>query len=64
MTIRAISSYKRFIGLSTDTKPSGISPGSEFFEVNTGQKWIFDGNNWVEDISLIYALSQALKERT
>ena len=43
----------RFIGASTDTKPTNasnsISPGTTFYEYNTGIMYItYDGTNWVE----------------
>ena len=38
----------RWIGLSTDTKPtSGIPVGATFFEVNTGFMFIYNGFAWV-----------------
>jgi hypothetical protein len=40
---------RRFIGLSTDVKPTGVKSGSEFFESNTGLWFInIDGTNWVQ----------------
>jgi len=40
--------YQRFIGLSTDTKPTaGIPVGSTFFETDTGSAYAYDGTNWV-----------------
>lgn len=64
MAIKFVTSSKRWIGLSTDTKPTPASDevGSTFFETNTGQGFIWNGSNWIEDITLIYALAQALKE--
>ena len=54
---------RKYLGLSTDTKPmDDIPAGSKFTEINTGLKWIFDGTNWIEDMTLIYALTEALKE--
>ena len=42
-----ITTIQRFIGLSTDTKPSGVPPGSIFFEYDTGDMFItFDGDTW------------------
>ena len=36
-----------FIGLSTDTKPSGINIGSRFWEYDTSIEYIcYDGDNW------------------
>lgn len=38
----------RWIGLSTDTKPtSGIPVGATYFEVNTGFLFIYNGYAWV-----------------
>ena len=48
-------------GLSTDTKPS-VASGSTFYEINTGIRWVSHKGSWVEDISMIYALTQALRE--
>lgn len=60
MTVKLVSTIQRWIGLSTDTKPStNIKVGSTYYELNTGQGWIWDGSNWVEDIRLIYALTVA-----
>ena len=36
-----------FIGLSTDTKPSGVNIGSKFWEYDTSIDYIcYDGENW------------------
>ena len=37
----------RFIGLSTDTKPTGVNTGATYFEQNTGFMFIFNGYAWV-----------------
>jgi hypothetical protein len=48
MAIQAIgSTNNRFIGLSTDTKPTGVNAGATFFEVNTGLMFIYIGYAWV-----------------
>jgi len=60
MSVELVSTIQRWIGLSTDTKPASPDRvGSTFYELNTGQGWIWDGSNWVEDIRLIYALTVA-----
>lgn len=51
---------QKYRGLSTDTKPTDARAGAEFTETNTGVKWFYDGTNWQEDLTLIYALSQVL----
>ncbi|MFH1883439.1 MAG: hypothetical protein ABIL62_12095 [Planctomycetota bacterium] len=61
MTIQRVNENWNFIGLSTDTKDNITRTiGSTFYETNTGKKWIWDGVSWVEDLELIYALSQIL----
>ena len=47
--IQAIGSMNnRFIGLSTDTKPTDINAGATFYEYDTGKLYITpDGSNWV-----------------
>ena len=44
-----------YIGLSTDTKPTGdpaIGNGSFFMEIDTGKLFVYDGTNkiWVEQL--------------
>ena len=48
MTKLALSTH-RFIGLSTDTKDTGVPIGSTWHEYDTGLLYItYDGTNWVE----------------
>jgi hypothetical protein len=48
MTVQRIGSMNnRFIGLSTDTKPTTVNPGATFFEANTGFLFIYNGYAWV-----------------
>lgn len=38
--------------LSTDTKPTlNVEGGSILYETNTGDKFIFSGNEWIQIIS-------------
>ena len=61
MTVILVTTIQRWIGLSTDTKPSSnIKVGSTFYETNTGKGWIWDGDIWTEDLSMIHAVNQAL----
>ena len=40
---------QRFVGLSTDTKPTGVSAGSTFVEYDSHETHItYDGTNWVK----------------
>ena len=49
MTVTRIGSLEnRFIGLSTDMKPTANTQnGGTFFEQNTGLMWIYNGYAWV-----------------
>ena len=42
---------KRFIGLSTDTKPTGQPAGSTIYLTDSKEVHIFDGTNWQEYIT-------------
>ena len=47
MAVKLIGTIQRYIGLSTDTKPTGVPVGSEFEEHNTGAVYkTYDGTNW------------------
>lgn len=37
---------RRFIGLSSDTKPSGPPAGSTFYETDTLRWYVYDGAAW------------------
>ena len=41
--------YAKIAGLSTDTKPTGLAMGSEFLEVDTGDKYLYNetSGEWV-----------------
>lgn len=51
---------EEYICLSSDTKPEGVPAGSTCEYTDTGEKFKYDGANWNEDLTLIFALSQAL----
>ena len=59
MTVKFVTSIQNWIGLDSDTKPTSPPAGSTFYETNTGQGWIYNGSNWVEDLRLIRALAEA-----
>lgn len=63
MAVIAIrATHTNFVCLSTDTKPMvGVLEGATLQYLNTGECWIFDGTKWIEDLSIIYAVNQALK---
>jgi len=62
MTVRLVTTIQRWIGESGDTKPENPPVGSTFYELDVGQSFIYNGSEWVEDISMIYAMTQALAE--
>lgn len=62
MTVRMASRKDEYCGLSTDIKPTPDFPMAEFYETNTGQNWIWDGEEWVEDLKLFRAMTDALAE--
>jgi len=48
MTVQSIGSMNnRFVGLSTDTKPTVVNNGATFYEFNTGFMFIYNGYAWV-----------------
>jgi len=47
MGVKMETTIQRFVGLSTDTKPTGVPVGSTFYEYNTRTYYItYDGTNW------------------
>jgi hypothetical protein len=42
-----------FMGLSTDTKPTGVAPGSRFLETDTGKVWMYYNTNVWTQVALI-----------
>ena len=66
MTVTRISREvpERYTGHSGDVKPTtGVGAGSTFLELDTGAKYIWVNGTWEEDLTLIYAFSQALKQQ-
>jgi len=48
MTVKLMNTINRWIGLSTDTKPTTVAIGSTFHEYDTKLTYItYDGTNWV-----------------
>ena len=60
MTVFTQVVFDHYICKSTDTKPAG-RPGETLIEWNTGESFIHNGENWVEDLRQIYAYDKALK---
>ena len=36
----------KYIGLSTDTKPTDVPPGTRFYETDTGLIYVYTGTVW------------------
>ena len=51
MAVKEISSTKRYIGLSTDSKPGDAEFGSKFTESDTHDKWVLADTGWVRDFT-------------
>jgi hypothetical protein len=61
MAVKLITDVRKFIGLSTDTKPYLTGIGGKFTEIDTGAKFLWNGEQWVDDLTLTYAFLEALK---
>ena len=46
MAVTLVSTIKRFVGLSTDDKPTDCPAGSRFFAFDTPAHFVFDGTDW------------------
>lgn len=46
MTVTHIGQFQRYLGTSSDSKPSGAAPGSEFYETDTQKTFRSDGSTW------------------
>jgi hypothetical protein len=46
----ATSATKRFVGYSSDTKPTGVPAGTWFEELDTGLVYRFDGTQWMQPV--------------
>ena len=52
-----------YLCLSGDVKPTtGISVGTTITEIDTGARFIWYMDTWEDDLTMIYAVSQALKQ--
>ena len=49
MAVVLMATVKNFVGLSTDSKPTGVPASSTFFEYDSHELHItYDGTNWVK----------------
>ena len=50
MTVKFVATINRWIGHSTDTKPTSVPVGSKFFEYDKIKTFItYDGTNWIRE---------------
>lgn len=47
MTVERREVFEKYIGLSSDTKPS-VGIGSEFYETDTKKRYVYTATGWVE----------------
>jgi hypothetical protein len=48
MAVKLLTNVTKYMGLSTDTKPTSVLIGSTFFEYDTSSSYrTYDGTNWV-----------------
>ena len=52
MAVKPMNMAQEFSGLRTDNKPTGVYQGSAFIEIDTGDIYLFDGTQWVKQLSL------------
>jgi len=59
----AAKSNDNFLGLSGDVKPTkGVGVGTYFTEIDTGAKYVWFNGAWAKDLTLIYAIQQAMEQ--
>ncbi len=47
MAVKLMATISRYIGASSDTKPTSVPVGSTFYEYDTKLNYItYDGTNW------------------
>jgi len=60
---KMLTSIKRFIGVSTEPKPTDCPNGSTFLEKDTGLMQIFEEGNWTpKDLPSMVRTEYLLKE--
>lgn len=59
MTTFLETRIQRFIGVSTDDKPTAPPEGSTFHAVDTGEQWVFHDDMWELDLRLARSVKQA-----
>ena len=67
MALKQVTTDQRWLCNSSDTKPTltthpYLDVGAECLYKDTGDNWIWDGTDWVEDLKLFKAMVDALAE--
>ena len=62
MAVHKITNNDEFVCDSSDVKPTPVGVGARITELNTGLKFIYDGANWIEDLTLYAAVKMALED--
>ena len=62
MAVHKITNHDEYVCDSSDTKPSPVGVGARITELNTGLVFMYDGANWVEDLTLYAAMKMALED--
>lgn len=67
MTVYSVVNPRHYVGLAADTKPTftiatssttpDMPPGSEFLELDTGNRFIWDGSTWHEFENVLVSTS-------
>jgi hypothetical protein len=61
MTVTLLNEISRYQGVSGDVKPTDVLTGSTFYEVDTGDWFVWDGDSWESyTFPLLDALSPSL----
>lgn len=62
MAVQLESTTYRWLGLSTDTKPTAnVKPGSHFFETDTKKTFVYSAAGWTEDIATVDVSDRAAR---
>jgi hypothetical protein len=56
MTVTKTSFEEKYVGLSSDIKPSDAEENAIFHVIDTGDQYVFHDGTWEDDLRLIKAL--------
>lgn len=64
MAVELIVNIKKFIGLSGDSKPSSVPAGSEFYETDTTDTYVYSAGSWVLRTDPVLAIGDSVSGGT